>query len=220
MKGTQNLLNSLLKAGIPKMFVFISSVSVYGLTEGNSIDENAPLLAIDPYGKSKIDCELIIQDWCKHHNVICTILRLPLVAGFNPPGNLGNMIRGIQKGYYFNISGGEARKSIVLASDIAKYILDSAKVGGIFNLTDGYHPSFFDLSHCIANQMKKKYVLKIPKIFAFILSFIGDKLGDNFPINSHKFSKITSTLTFDDSKARDAFGWKPKSVIKEFRIYE
>jgi hypothetical protein len=68
--------------------------------------------------------------------------------------------------------------------------------------------------------LKKKHILKIPKIFAIFLSFIGDKLGDNFPINSNKLSKITSTLTFDDSKAREAFGWKPTSVIKEFRIYE
>jgi hypothetical protein len=30
--------------------------------------------------------------------------------------------------------------------------------------------------------------------------------------------KITSTLTFDDSKARNAFGWKPTPVLEGFKI--
>jgi nucleoside-diphosphate-sugar epimerase len=220
VNGTQNLLNALIKVGKPKMFIFVSSVSVYGLIEGNSIIENSPLLAIDPYGQSKIHCEKIIQDWCNINNVICTILRLPLVVGSSPPGNLGNMIRGIKKGYYFNISGGLSKKSMVLASDVAKFILDAAYVGGIYNLTDGYHPNFNELSHCIAMQMDRKYVLNMSKFSAKVLAFFGDRLGNNFPINSNKFAKITSTLTFDDSKARKAFGWNPTPVLKGFKINE
>lgn len=46
----------------------------------------------------------------KQHNVVCTILRLPLLVGTNPPGNLGAMIKGIARGYYFNIGGGKSKK--------------------------------------------------------------------------------------------------------------
>ena len=101
--GTQNLLNGLSNF-LPKQFVYISSVSVYGLIDGENINETYPLLAKDPYGKSKIEAEVIIKKWCDENNVICTILRLPLIVGVNPPGNLGSMIRGIKKGYYFNIA--------------------------------------------------------------------------------------------------------------------
>ena len=100
--GTKNLLKGL-TSKLPKRFVFISSVSVYGLTQGENIPETHPLLAEDPYGKSKIEAEKIVENWCKENNVICTILRLPLLVGLNPPGNLGAMIRGIKKGYYFAI---------------------------------------------------------------------------------------------------------------------
>jgi hypothetical protein len=41
-------------------------------------------------------------------------LVLPLLVGENPRGNLGVMMRAIDKGYYFNIGGGKARKSMVL----------------------------------------------------------------------------------------------------------
>ncbi len=95
VNGTRNLLDSLTLNAILKYFVFISLVSVYGLTEGNLIHENAKLNADDPYGKSKVIAENIVQASCNNSNVICTILRLPLIVGPNPPGNLGMMINGI-----------------------------------------------------------------------------------------------------------------------------
>lgn len=205
---------------LPKSFVYISSVSVYGLNNGMQINEDQLLLAQDAYGKSKIEAEIIVKEWCVKNNVKCTILRLPLVLGSNAPGNLGKMIHGIKKGYYFNISGGIAQKSMVLSSDIAKFILKAAEVGGTYNLTDGYNPNFKELSHLIAFQLNKKFVPNIPLFLAKLLAFVGDKIGPIFPINSNNLNKITSTLTFDDSKARKAFGWKPTAVLKGFNINE
>jgi nucleoside-diphosphate-sugar epimerase len=220
VKGTMNLLDGLTNTYIPKQFIFISSVSVYGLNVGVNINESSPLLANDPYGKSKIEAEGIIKKWCVEHNVVFTILRLPLVIGVNPPGNLGSMIRGINKGYYFNIAGGYAKKSMVLASDIAKFILKVAEVGGIYNLTDGIHPTFNELSKSISLNFDKSFVPNMPLLLANVLAKIGDILGNAFPINSNNLSKITSTLTFDDSKARIAFGWKPSPVLESFKLYE
>ncbi|MGY0038959.1 NAD-dependent epimerase/dehydratase family protein [Pedobacter sp. NJ-S-72] len=151
VKGTINLLTALSNAEqLPASFVFISSVAVYGLESGENINEDAPLNAVDPYGKSKITAEELVQDWCTKNNVVCAILRLPLIAGTNPPGNLGAMINGIKKGYYLNIAGGKAKKSIVLATDVTEILLKTAEIGGIYNLTDGYDPSFAELADNIA----------------------------------------------------------------------
>lgn len=219
VKGTQNLLSGLEKAPeLPKYFVFISSVSVYGIETGHLITENAPLLAEDPYGKSKIEAEKIVEEWCAKNNVTCTILRLPLLAGPNPPGNLAAMIKGIQKGYYFNIAGGKAKKSIVLAEDIARIIPIAAKIGGIYNLTDRYHPSFHELSDSIAKQLQSSKPASIPLFVAKTMAAVGDLIGRRAPINSRKLNKIISDLTFDDSKAVKAFGWDPTPVLKGFRI--
>ncbi len=215
--GVQNLLKGL-ENNKPQKFIFISSVSVYGLFQGNHIDESTPLLAKDPYGNSKIEAETIVNEWCEKHNVICTILRLPLVVGENPPGNLGAMIRGIKRGYYFNIAGGNAKKSMVLAMDVAKFILPVAEIGGTYNLTDGYHPTFKELSTSIGKTFGKSFIPNLPKFIAEILSKVGDLVGNKFPINSEKFLKITSSLTFDDTKARIAFGWNPTPVLDSFKI--
>lgn len=216
--GTINLLEGLKKHQLPKYFVFISSVSVYGLIEGKNITETTPLLAKDPYGKSKIEAESIIQKWCEKHNVICTILRLPLVVGKNPPGNLAIMIRGIKNNFYFNIAGGNAKKSMVLSIDIVNFVVKAAVVGGLYNLTDGIHPTFKDLSKRISMSLGKSFVPNIPLFLAVFLAKIGDLIGDTFPINSSKLTKITSTLTFDDSKARIAFGWKPTAVLEGLNL--
>jgi nucleoside-diphosphate-sugar epimerase len=209
VNGTQNLLKGLALVGVPKQFVFISSVAVYGKECGISISENEKLNAKDPYGLSKTHAEQLVIDWCQKNNIICTVLRLPLLVGKNPPGNLGSMIRAIQKGYYFNIGGGKAKKSMVLAEDVARFIPIIAPIGGTYNLTDGYHPSFADLSHALA----KKKINNLPLIVAKIMGHIGDILGENAPINSLKIKKLTADLTFDDSKARD-LGWKPQSVLE------
>jgi nucleoside-diphosphate-sugar epimerase len=220
VQGTNNLLNELSRTGVPKHFVFISSVSVYGLIEGNLINENSQLLAQDPYGKSKILSEQLVIDWCRKNNVLCTIFRLPLIVGYNPPGNLGSMLKGIKKGYYFNIDGGKAKKSMVLASDVAKTIIKASEVGGTYNLTDGHHPSFAELSHNISSQINKSFIPNMPKFIANILAKIGDMIGVKFPLDSDKLSKLTSDLTFDDSKARVAFGWNPTPVLEGFKINE
>jgi len=218
--GTQNLLLALEKApSLPQYFVFISSVAVYGLETGDLIDENAPLLAVTPYGKSKIEAEKLVTNWCNKNNVTCTILRIPLLAGKNPPGNLKSMIKGIKAGYYFNIAGGKAKKSMVMAFDVAKIIPKVAAIGGIYNLTDRHHPSFFELSTLMAKQLGKKLPLNIPKWVAVLLAKAGDAIGSKAPINSDKLNKIISDLTFDDSKAQNKIGWKPGYVLQELEIF-
>lgn len=217
--GTENLLKGLEKApALPNAFVFISSVSVYGLDSGTNINESHQLNAKDPYGLSKIRAENMILAWCKTHNVICTILRLPLLVGDNPPGNLGSMISAIKKGYYLNIAGGLARKSMVMAEDVAKFMLAASKTGGVYNLTDGYHPSFLELSNSLARNLHKNKPLNIPTWLAKIMAKTGDLLGKKSPFNSYKLSKLTADLTFNDAKARQGFGWNPQPVLKNFRI--
>jgi len=219
LTGTENLLKGLENCNVlPKSFVFISTVAVYGCEYGHMIDENHPLEAKEPYGESKIQAEQLVERWCSKNKVIYSILRLPLLVGIDPPGNLGAMIRGVKKGYYFNIAGGKAKKSMVFAKDVAKLIPIVANVGGIYNLTDGYHPSFAELSELISKQLGRSKPLDLSFSMASIMAKVGDLLGNKAPINSNKLKKITSDLTFDDSKARRGLNWRPNPILSEFNI--
>lgn len=217
--GTARLLNALTNSSNkPQSFVFISTVAVYGLWSGKNISEEAPLKATDPYGYSKILAETLVKNWCLENKVTYTILRLPLLIGQKPKGNLRDMIVGIKKGIYVNISGGLARKSMVLAEDVAVFIPKIASIGGTFNLTDGYHPNFFELSQHIAKILGKRMPFNISSRIMFFLAKFGDIFGDRFPFNSLKLKKITSDLTFDDTKARKEVNWNPTPVLEGFQL--
>ena len=213
VQGTENLLAGLENKSSLKKFIFISSVAVYGITEGTEIEENSPLNATDAYGKSKIEAEQIIQHWCKAQNIEYYILRLPLIAGPKPSGNLGAMIKALRKGFYFSIGEADVKKSMVLANDVAELIPSLNGKAGIYNLTDGYHPTFDELEKGMAKALNIKNPLKIPQMVATLIAKIGDKLGSKSPINSQKLKKIQSTLTFSDKKARAELGWNPSPVL-------
>ncbi|MES2774866.1 MAG: NAD-dependent epimerase/dehydratase family protein [Bacteroidota bacterium] len=219
LTGTKNLCTALEALPVkPKAFVFISTVAVYGVDAGENIDEQHPLGGTTPYAQSKIAAEVFLTEWCEKNGVLLSILRLPLVAGSNPPGNLGAMIKGIKSGKYYNIDGGLAKKSVVMAGDIAKWIPVVAEKGGIYNLTDGDHPSFAGLASVIARQLGKPSPKNIPGWIAKGIALVGNMLGSKAPINSDKLQKITATLTFNDGQARKAFGWKPQRVLDVFTI--
>lgn len=211
--GTKNLCVAFDRLGeYPKQFVFISSVSVYGLVQGNNIDESSPLIGNSSYALSKIFAENFLMDWGKINGVQILIFRLPLIVGHNPPGNLGKMINSIKRGKYFRIGSGNAKKSMVLVDDIAEIILATSEREGIYNLTDDSHPSFFQLENYICNKLKKSKLISIPYYMAMILG----KVGDIFPFfifNSNTFQKITSDLTFSNNKAKIELGWNPRNIL-------
>jgi len=214
LEGTKHLCASIEASGfLPKRFVFISTVAVYGLDEGEMIAETHPLNGTTPYAKSKILAEAFLTEWCSAREIVLLILRLPLIAGPNPPGNLGAMIKGISAGRYLRIGKADAQKSIVWAADVAQLIAGFDGNSGVYNLTDGVHPSFRDLEICISTALGKKEPMWIPMVIARIIGKAGDMLGSRAPVNTDKLRKITSSLTFDDSKARKEIHWKSSGVI-------
>lgn len=218
LQGTKNLCAALEKVGVPKSFIFVSTVAVYGCEEGENIDENHPLNGKTPYALSKIQAEQFLTEWCKKNNVILSIIRPSLIAGPNPPGNLGAMISGIKTGKYLSIGGGKARKSILMVNDIPVLIDLLKDKSGIYNVCDDSQPSFKELEKSIANQLGGKRIIGIPLWFAQMCAKIGDLLGSKAPINTSKLSKITKSLTFSNAKAKKELGWHPADVISNFKI--
>lgn len=211
--GTANLLKALNGVN-PKIIILISTVAVYGKEQGEGITEEHPLLGNSPYAISKRNSEELVIDFGNRNSIKTLVFRLPLIVGQNAPGNLGAISKAIQKGYYFRIGKGEAKKSMVLASDIARAINQWKGEEGIFNLTDGYHPSLSDLDTYIAEKFNKK-IRSIPSGVLTFVSKIGDIIP-GFPLNSYRLRKLSDSLTFSDKKARKELNWKPNSVIGNF----
>ena len=218
LQGTKNLCAALERKGIPRAFIFISTVAVYGCDYGENITEEHLLDGVTPYAVSKRLAEEYLQKWCHEHNVILGIVRPSLIAGPNPPGNLGAMVHGIRSGRYLSIAGSRARKSVLMVQDIARLVPLLAEKGGIYNVCDSYQPTFRELETIICRQLNRNLPVSIPYWIAKCMALIGDCLGEKAPINSLKLRKMTKSLTFSNEKAVRELGWRPTSVLKNFKI--
>ncbi len=89
-----------------KHYIFSSTAAVYGETANRPISESAPLAPINPYGRSKLMSEWMLQDISKAHGLKFAILRYFNVAGADPQGRLGQ-------------SGSQATHLIKLAAQTA-----------------------------------------------------------------------------------------------------
>lgn len=218
-EGTRKICKALEDSGLPKSFIFISTVAVYGCDIGEMITEEYPLKGDSPYAKSKIMAEEYLKEWCLKNKVVLTILRPSLIAGKNPPGNLGAMINGINSGKYLSIAGGISKKSVLMACDLANVVPLCEEKGGVFNICDDTYPSFSELEKIISIQLgKKRLPLNIPYWIANILARIGNLMGEKAPINSIRLEKIVKSLTFSNEKIKKELGFVPTNVLENFVI--
>lgn len=91
-ENSLNLLKILTELNINN-FIFSSTAAVYGTPEEIPIKETAPLNPINPYGRSKMMTELILQDISKASELKYVSLRYFNVAGADPDGKIGQAYR-------------------------------------------------------------------------------------------------------------------------------
>lgn len=87
-RNTLNLLRCCSVMGINQI-VFSSTAAVYGQPTENPVTESAPTQPINPYGRSKLCSEWLIQDYGAASSLRYVILRYFNVAGADPGGRLG-----------------------------------------------------------------------------------------------------------------------------------
>lgn len=93
--GTGNLLQLMADAGVTNL-VFSSSATVYGDPASNPINEDFPLSATNPYGRSKLMIEEILRDlYAADPGWNISILRYFNPAGAHPSGAIGEDPSGI-----------------------------------------------------------------------------------------------------------------------------
>ena len=86
--GTITLLSKITEYNIPYL-IFSSSAAVYGNPNQLLIDENHDLNPINPYGRSKLMIERIIEDYCSSFKLKAVALRYFNAAGADSECELG-----------------------------------------------------------------------------------------------------------------------------------
>lgn len=197
-----------------KNFVLISSVAVYGKSFGFNISESISPKPLNSYGRSKLLAEKTALKWAsQEENRSIVNLRLPLVFGSKPPGNLGRLHKSISSGSHIYLSGNKAQKSLVLASDVASFISiwlsESKKESGTINLCNQAAPTFNWIENAIAESGGFRYRTRIPiKLLWKTVNWMKATLNISIPM----VGKLFYPLTFSDQLAREKFGYTSKPL--------
>jgi len=86
--GTLNLVNEMLKNGINKL-VFSSTAAIFGNPVTDKIAEDHPKSPINPYGRSKLMVEQILENICSAYDFSACCLRYFNAAGADASGVIG-----------------------------------------------------------------------------------------------------------------------------------
>jgi len=86
--GTYYLLDAMREAGIER-FVFSSSCATFGVPDRVPIDEDLPQRPVNPYGRTKLMVERMLEDFRHAYGLGYAALRYFNAAGADPDGELG-----------------------------------------------------------------------------------------------------------------------------------
>lgn len=140
-----------------KHFIFLSSMSVYGLETG-VIYYNSPLIANNAYGKSKIAAEKLIYELVDSKFLV-SIIRPPMVYGRECTGNYSKLRKLVLKTPIFpDIKN---RRSMIYIDNLNWFIyyLISNRKKGKFNVQNQEYICTSSLAKDIANNNNKNIYL-------------------------------------------------------------
>jgi len=86
--GSLNLLEAMRAAGVHSL-VFSSTCAVYGEPERVPMTEELPRRPINPYGATKLACEMMMEDFGAAHGIRSVRLRYFNAAGADPAAEIG-----------------------------------------------------------------------------------------------------------------------------------
>ncbi|MBO4798964.1 MAG: UDP-glucose 4-epimerase GalE [Candidatus Methanomethylophilaceae archaeon] len=217
VSGTMNLLDSMRKHGVGAI-VFSSTAATYGEPEYIPIDEKHPQNPINPYGRTKLDIEYMMDDYGKAYGLVSVRLRYFNVAGADSAGRIGechdpetHLVPNILKSMFgdgteFRMFGtdyptrdGTCVRDYVNVEDLA-----DAHVLALKYIENGGKTDFFNLGTQEGSTVKEVFAacekvtgMKIP------LKAEGRRPGD------------PAALIADSAKAKRILGWAPRRTLED-----
>lgn len=162
--GTINVLNSCKQNKI-KIFIAISSASVYGNSNELPLKETSSLNPISPYGQSKLEMEKKIRNFSKNNDLNSIILRLFNVYGKGQTdayaGVITKFCNNMKNNKSLTIFGdGSFTRDFVHVTDVVKAIINASnkmdgKKGDVYNISSGVRTSILELAELILSISRK-----------------------------------------------------------------
>ena len=201
-------------AGV-RRFVFLSSVKVNGefTAPGNAFRAADQPQPSDPYGISKLEAELTIQQIASTSGMEFTIIRPPLVYGPGVKANFHRLMGAIQQSRWLPLGAvTHNRRSMIGLDNLVDLIKTCAYHPMAANQTmmasDGEDLSTADLVLRLAKAMNQKpRLLPVPP---WLLQATASAIGKR-----DVALRLLGNLQVDSSPTRSLLGWQPPLSVDE-----
>jgi len=196
------------KAEGVKQFIFLSSMSVYGIENG-IIDENTIPKPNSNYGKSKLQAEELISS-LQSDLFNIAILRPPMVYGKGCKGNYPRLARlAVLTPIFPKINNQRSMLHIDNLCEFIKMIIDFEDRGVFFPQNKDYVKTS-EMVKLIAEMHGKK--VKLVKIFNPLLRFLGLRIK--------LINKVFGNLVYEKSMSKYKVGYQIIDLRESIKITE
>ena len=221
VEGTQALLDQACAAGV-KRVVFASTVKAMGEGGEERLDETSAADPEDYYGIAKREAERLILSARRGCGMYVSLLRLPMVYGWDNLGNLPRMIEAIDHGRFPPLPEIHNKRSMVHVDDVVRALLavveNPIADGQVYIVTDGQVYSSRQIEVLIRRALGKPvpgwFVPEgILRVGAWVGDFVERVLRRHFPLNSSVLRKLLGSAWYSDEKIRRELGYRPHHTL-------
>ena len=202
---TQNLLEAMRRAGVPRL-TYASGSGVYGDVGELPVEEDMPLRPVSPYGASKLGCEAMIRAYCHMFDMRALALRFANVVGPNQThGVAHDFIRRLRADpASLDIMGdGTQSKSYVHVDDVVEALIGLFPPEGV--------------AMEVANVATEDY-LTVREIADMVAERLGaTHVEYRFGEGSRGWKGDVPIVRFDSSRAR-ARGWSNRRTSRQAMV--
>ncbi len=229
-EGTVNLCSAAIEAGV-KRIVFLSSLSVHGLSKNNGFNDADEETPVDPdtaYSRSKAKCEKYLHDLSKSGKIETVIVR-PAWTIFGSDDRLvsAKLLTSIKAKRFAYINGGNARHGFVHVESLADSIVNIARAessvvnGEKFVISD-YYLTWKEFTEIVCDKFNVSYPkinapLWVVKIFASVyepvVKFINPQKDPI--ISKYRILIPSQDICFKYDKAKNLINHIPKYTFNE-----
>jgi UDP-glucose 4-epimerase len=212
LSNTLNLLNAIVSAGV-KHFIFSSTAAIFGEPIYTPVDESHPKQPINPYGRSKLMVEQILEDYDHAYGLKSVCLRYFNAAGADPDGELGERHEPETHliPILLQVASGRRERASVFGADyptpdgtcIRDYVhvmdLCDAHIAALGYLRDSNHSGRFNLGNGNGFSV------------AQVIEAVESVTGKSLPIEYvERRPGDPAILVADATFARTTLGWSPQ----------
>ena len=223
VEGTRHIASWAAANGVAR-FVYISSVSVYGMPPVKEINEETPFRHIGlPYGDSKIEAETLVLEFHRA-GLPCTILRPGDVYGPRATEWVVKLVESMKSGRMILIGGGRGLINVTQVDNLVDAIVaalqNPAAAGRDYIITDGKPATWNDYlkalsaaAGCAPPRFSLPIVAAWPAVV--LLEAAGRITGRRPPLSRMGLSLLTASCTYSIDRARRELGWSPRVGLAE-----